>query len=346
MVALKSVEIDRFLAHPPEDVNVVLIYGPDAGLVSERAQALTAVASKDSDDPFSLVKLEAADVVADPSRLIDEALTIPLFGGRRVIWVKDCGGKNMVPAVDPLLKENGRIALVILEAGDLKKTATFRKRIETHRTAVAVPCYQDGARDVDKLIDEEARLAGLSVSREARHALHELLGADRLASRGELRKLCLYAHGKERIDTSDIAAIMGDASSFAMDELIDAVATGELTTVDHGLERLEAAGSSIDQIANATLRHFQMLHKLRAMHDEGIPAKQLVERTQPPIFFQRRDAVARQISLWQRADIEKAMDLLGGAILKSRLNQALGIAILSDAILALARVARARSARR
>ncbi len=292
------------------------------------------------------MKLEAADVVADPSRLIDEALTIPLFGGRRVIWVKDCGGKNMVPAVDPLLKEAGQIALVVLEAGDLKKTAAFRKQIETHKTATAVPCYQDGTRDVDRLIDEEARLAGLSVSREARHALHELLGADRLASRGELRKLCLYAHGKERIETSDITAIMGDASAFAMDELIDAAATGDLATVDHGLERLEAAGSSIDQIANATLRHFLLLHRLRAMHDRGIAAHQLVERAQPPIFFQRRDAISRQITLWQRTDIEKAMDLLGNAVLQGRLNQTLGVAIVSDAILKLARVAHARSNRR
>ncbi len=33
MVALKAAEADRFLANPPESVNVVLIYGPDTELV-------------------------------------------------------------------------------------------------------------------------------------------------------------------------------------------------------------------------------------------------------------------------------------------------------------------------
>ena len=42
------------------------------------------------------------------------------------------------------------------------------------------------------------RAAGLTIAPEARAALIPLLGGDRLASRSELRKLALYAHGKER----------------------------------------------------------------------------------------------------------------------------------------------------
>ena len=88
MVALKAGDIDRFIARPPDTVPLVLVFGPDVGLVSERAQALVTHASGGVDDPFSLVKLDAADIASDPARLIDEAMTISMFGGRRVVFGK------------------------------------------------------------------------------------------------------------------------------------------------------------------------------------------------------------------------------------------------------------------
>ncbi len=139
MTALKATDIDRFLAKPPAHGGVVLIYGPDTGLVSERATTLVAKASEGDDDPFNLIKLDGSDVASDPDRLIDEALTIPLFGGRRIIWIRDTGGKSLDNALKPVLKLDDCPSLIVLEAGDLKKGAGLRKLIETDRKAYALP---------------------------------------------------------------------------------------------------------------------------------------------------------------------------------------------------------------
>ncbi len=79
MTVLKAAEIDRFVANPPEAGGVVLIFGPDTGLVSERATRLVNKASEGESDPFNLVKLDASDLGSDPNRLIDEVLTVPLL---------------------------------------------------------------------------------------------------------------------------------------------------------------------------------------------------------------------------------------------------------------------------
>lgn len=185
MVALKAGEVERFVAAPPADVPLVLVFGPDAGLVSERAAMLAAAASGGVDDPFSLVKLDGGDVASDPVRLIDEAMTVPLFGGRRVVWVRDGAGRNLSPAVEPLLGQiDPTNAFVVIEAGDLKKGTGLRKKIEGDRQAVAIACYADAERDLDRMIDQEVNGAGLSISREARQALLGLLGADRAREPG------------------------------------------------------------------------------------------------------------------------------------------------------------------
>lgn len=343
MTALKAGDIDRFIANPPAGGAVILIYGPDTGLVSERASELVAKASEGNEDPFSLAKLDAAELVSDQNRLIDEALTVPLFGGRRIIWIKDAGGKNLSPSVTPLLKLDDNTALVVIEAGDLKKGTGLRKLFEQDRKAVALPCYADTGRDIDNLIDQETRASNLTISREARAALHSLLGADRMASRGELKKLCLFALAKERIESEDVEAIIGDASAFELSELIDSAATGDLQTLDHGLERLSAQGSNASVIAGQVLKHFQWLHKMKAEIDRGKQSQQVIDSQRPPVFFKRKTSIGRQLGIWSSSDLTKALERLQEATKVSRLNAALGVPVLSETLLTLARVAAARS---
>ncbi|OKL44604.1 DNA polymerase III subunit delta [Pseudovibrio exalbescens] len=333
MVALKAQEVDRFVAKPPESVSLVLVYGPDTGLVSERAATLIKHAGGDDPDPFSQIKLDGSDISSDPNRLVDEALTISMFGGRRTIWVKDGSSKNIVPAVETLLRNPDQPSFVVIEAGDLKKTAPLRKKIEGDKLAVALPCFPDTAKDVDRLIDEETKAAGLMISREARMALHALLGADRRASRGELQKLCLYAMEDQRIESHHVEEIIGDASAFAMDELIDAAALGQLKTLDQGLERFEAGGMDAGVIASQALRHFQQLHFCKLETQKRRSADDVVGSLRPPVFWKRKSKMVRQVEIWPVEQLERALIRLNETVKTARLNAVLGPSILSHALL-------------
>ena len=48
----------------------------------------------DANDPFAFVRIEGEDLSANPSRLVEEANTIPLFGGRRAVLVR-AGPRNI-----------------------------------------------------------------------------------------------------------------------------------------------------------------------------------------------------------------------------------------------------------
>ncbi len=102
MTALKASDVDAFVARPDAARPVVLIYGPDSGLVSERAKTIVRASVDNPDDPFSLVRIEGDDLSGNPLRLVEEANTIPLFGGRRAIWVKPTS-RNIASAVESLL---------------------------------------------------------------------------------------------------------------------------------------------------------------------------------------------------------------------------------------------------
>ena len=74
------------------------------------------------DDPFSVVRIDAAEIEADQGRLIDEARTVPMFSPKRLLWVRNAGAqKGLAEQVKLLCAEPPGDAVVLIEAGDLKK---------------------------------------------------------------------------------------------------------------------------------------------------------------------------------------------------------------------------------
>ncbi len=123
MTAVKAGEVEGLLRRGPDPrIAVILVYGPDTGLVTERARLLAEKAVDDPSDPFALVKLDGDTLASDPGRLVDEAATVGLFGGKRAVWVRP-GSRNYAPAVDAALKQDGADTRIVVEAGDLAKSA-------------------------------------------------------------------------------------------------------------------------------------------------------------------------------------------------------------------------------
>src|SRR5450755_1868976 len=186
MVALRGKEIDAFLARPDPGRPIILLYGPDTGLGRERAEALLTSAVDDPNDPFSLVRLDGDELSAEPSRLVDEAMTVPLFGGRRAIRVR-AGSRSFASGVDTLAEVPLKDCRIVIEAGELRPESPLRKACERARTAVAIACYPDDAGQLARLIDNELRVSNLRIATDARAALTALLGGDRQASPNELK---------------------------------------------------------------------------------------------------------------------------------------------------------------
>ena len=231
MVALRGKEIDAFLARPDAGRPIILLYGPDAGLVRERADALIASAVDDPNDPFSLVKLDGDELSAEPSRLVDEAMTVPLFGGRRAIRIR-AGSRSFAAGVDTLAEMGVKDCRIVIEAGELRPESPLRKACEKAKTAVAIGCYPDTERDLAKLMDDELRIANLRITQDARAALMSFLGGDRQASRNELRKLTLYGYGKGEITLDDVMAVVADASELKLDPIVDGAFAGRPEIVE------------------------------------------------------------------------------------------------------------------
>lgn len=339
MTAVKAGDVDRAVANRRSEVNLLLFYGPDAGRVSERARAAATGAADDPSDPFQLIRLDGDALAESPTRLIEEATTFGMFGGRRAIWVRP-SSRNIVPAVKPLLEVPLADTLVVLEAGDLAKGAPLRVACEGSARALALPCYADEARDLGAVIVETLRGHGLGIDNEARELLAESLGGDRLATRGELDKLALYALGRSTITVDDVEAVVSDVSEPSIDAVIDAAFTGDRQALEAGLQQLAHHGTAPAAITSLALRHAVTLLGT-VLKAEGSPDLDFLLRSWRGLHFRRRPVVARQIRMWDPDRLVQVIGRLQDAALVTRRSPALGDAAASQVLFALG--SRARS---
>jgi DNA polymerase-3 subunit delta len=340
MVAFRAADVERFVARPDPGKPIVLVFGPDAGLVRERADALVRSAVEDPRDPFGLALLEGDTLADAPERLVEEAHTVPLFGGRRAILVK-AGGRNFNSAVERLVAAPpGTDCRIVIEAGDLKRGAPLRTLCERAPIVAALPCYADSSRELGRLIDEEMRRAGMSIAADARALLASLIGGDRRASRSEIEKLALYALGGSSIEVADVMAVVADATVPVVDAAIDAAFAGRANDVEINFGKVQASGVSASTIAGAAVRQAATLHRLRLATDSGSPIDDVIKRTTPAIHFSREKAVRAALETWTSKRLERLIGQLGETTLEARKNSDLAYPIVQRALLSIAVAAR------
>lgn len=338
MAQKKGYEVDSWLARPDPAMAIVLLYGPDRGLVAERAKAFAAKTGLPLDDPFSVVKLDGSEVDRDEGRLLDEARTVPMFSDRRLLWVRNASGqKALADDIKALTTEPARDAIILIEAGDLKKGTGLRAIVEAAGNAMALPCYADEARDLDTVIDDELRKAGMSMALDARQALRRNLGGDRLASRGEIEKLVLYAHGQKEITLDDVDALSGDVSGVSFDAAVDAVLDGKVGDFDLAFNRHCQSGGHPFLVLSSAMRQLQAIQVMRGqMESGGRNAASVVAGARPPVFFSRRKLVEKTLERWNVEALGRALGRLQTAVLQTRKRPDLSEALARQALLGIA----------
>lgn len=306
---VKSADADRFVGHFPKDLVAVLVFGPDQGLVRERAETLARSVVEDLNDPFRVAELDDAALTADSARLFDEAAAISMLGGRRVVRVRSAGN-SLGKLFEMFFDDPKGDALIVVEGGDLAKGSGLRKAFEEAENAAAVQCYADSPQTLAGVVRNVLKEEGLSIAPEALDDAVTRLGSDRGVTRRELEKLSLYVQGESRVELEDVRAVMGDETEARIEEACDAAGEGDPKRLDIALERLRADDMSAVAIVRLALMHFQKLLQAKAETARGDPIEGAMRKMRPPIHFARASSFRAQLSRWSEERLGDALDLL------------------------------------
>ncbi len=313
---------EAFVQSPDPSFRAVLVYGPDAGLVRERVEALVKAVAEDPADPFRVSDLGVREIMEDPARLGDEAAALSLSGGRRAVRLRQAGD-DLAPHFKDFFATGRGEALVVVEAGDLPSRSALRKVFEGAGAGAALACYRDDERSLPALIRETLGGFGLQATPDAVAYLGANLGGDRQLSRRELEKLALYmgAHNKgahnegadnrgARVELRDAQACVGDSAALSLEDLAFAVAGGEPAGAERALQRSLQEGGQPVRALGAVARHFQRLHLVRGLTGRGETLDGAVKGLRPPVFWKRAESFKAQATAWPPGALARALERL------------------------------------
>jgi DNA polymerase-3 subunit delta len=341
-VKLAPARVPAFL-RDPGDCRVVLLFGDDAGMIRDRAEALVRTVAGSLDDPFLVSELPREEI----RHLANAAAELSLMGGRRVVRVRDATDSATDP-VQTLLKTQAP-ALVVLEGPAMQSRSKLRTLLEAAADGAAIGCYPEEGRALEETIRETLRANGAGIEPDALSWLAQQLGADRASTRAELEKLALYVGPGNRVDLDAAMTCVGDLAGLSLDDALFAATTGDVATADRALEAAMAEGAGPVQVLRAALGHLQRLHRARLVMDEqGLPAADAVKGLRPPVFYQKVGAFTRSLGLWPSPTLMAALAALAEAERGCKRTGWPDEALCRNAVLTLARrsAAVSRAARR
>ncbi|HXQ82405.1 MAG TPA: DNA polymerase III subunit delta [Opitutaceae bacterium] len=266
--------------------NFSFICGQDDFLVGRLGRQRFEELSGETADEFSreIVNGFAAnvdEVESAVNRFREAVLTLPMFGGRRVVWLKDVNfladtvtGKaettlGRVEDLQQVLQSvNPEETAVLITAAPVDRRRSFAKWCEKNADFVLA----DGGGDAEALgavVNAEARAIGVEFAPGALELLLARIGPNTRLLVEEVRKLAAHAGDGARIDEASVAELTPNAAQGDFFETADALFSGDLRWTLAALKRHFFAGGDARPVLSALQNRNRILIQLRALADAG-----------------------------------------------------------------------------
>ncbi len=262
------------------------ICGADDFLVDRLGKERYAAMASEVEDEFSREILSGfannvGEVETAINRLRDSVQTISMFGGKRVVWLKDVNfladtvtgrADSTLKLVDDLKELLGSInpdhTAVLVTAAPIDRRRSFPKWCEKTADFTLVGGSDDGDALVGVIL-AEAKAIDVSISPDATRLLLAKIGANTRLIVEEVRKLSTYIEEGATIEEDHVAELTPNVAEGDFFESAEAFFSGDLKWTLAALERHFFAGGDARPIISAMQNRNRILIQVRALIDTG-----------------------------------------------------------------------------
>ncbi|MFQ3670690.1 MAG: DNA polymerase III subunit delta [Verrucomicrobiia bacterium] len=267
----------------------VLIFGSDEFRVAERArEVLEAVAPE---DPMNLEEVDGQvflvdQAVAQVEKVREALLTLPFFGGRKVVHFKNVtftgdsreGRSEAVQGALERLLETlrrcpvGEVQLVV-SALAWDRRRTFAKQLEAMAHTERFDLVDLGKRGGEQVVAAEVERAlgsmGLTAEPAAVGRLVALVGNETRTLYAEVEKLAVYLHPSNLVTEEAVREIVAWTREMVVWDLCDAAGEGRTREALGLLRQLLAQGENEMGLLAALSNHFRLMACCRVLAEAG-----------------------------------------------------------------------------
>lgn len=306
----KPYQISALTPRLKNEFRAALVFGTDSTGVQEVAQQISKIILPNV-GPFSLISLTPADLKGNPSKVLEEANTPDLMGGRRLIWLKEATAQH-ADIMSDFIQKCQTDSFLLMTADNITKSAALRAESESSSQILVIACYPPEIMDLRRLIQNFSHEAGFTFTPEACDYLIQNTNNNTLILKNELNKIALWNSSKKSITLELIQQLVG-TGTVNFDTLIQAVANHQTETTLNALNALLLQGENPVTLLGAVTRYFANLLKGVDKLDHGESSSEVVKKILKPSQFRLEESVKEQLHLWKKPTLLKAFHDLSNA---------------------------------
>jgi DNA polymerase-3 subunit delta len=288
-------------------IRLYLLHGPDESGAADYAARLGRALGADAEK----VAIDGSSLKGDPGRVVDEARSLALFGGRRWILVSGAG-EDAIEAAKLLIAEPQIEHPVVFIAPGVRSKGKLVEFAIAQPAALSFACYVPDGANAERLVIGIAREHGLRPTAGAARQLMSAANGDRAVIAREVEKLALYldaaADRPRELDEDALGMLGAELGDAQMSDVVDAALEGRVRDIARELGRFSDSGGSAIPLLRQIVRKLMSLAAMRAEVDGGADVTATVKKRR--LHFREEGSTIRLLQRWRGADIVAAIDRL------------------------------------
>jgi len=314
---LKSYEIQKNKSNLSKH-NFFLLYGENFGLKKDIKEYIE-IEIKKKDKHIEISSLYENDILNNEENFFNSIFSGSLFSEKKIIIIHESTDKiiNNVTNIYNKYVEN---VYLIFFSDVLEKKSKLRNFFEINKKTICIPCYLDSEKDLEIIAQSELKKSSINLSREAINLLIEKSNSDRNNLKNEIEKIKSYALNKKRIEFDEIKSLINFSGDHKSDILVNECLCGNILQYKKVVSEIYISTINQVYLLRILSNKIQRLLKIKEKENKLNNLDKLINSSTPTIFWKEKPIVKKQLSIWNRNDLNKLINEINNTELLCKKN--------------------------
>ena len=327
-----------------ENINIIFLHGTNVGLISLIYQRTLEILKIDTNDPFSVSKIDGNEFKDNPYTLNENINTLSVFSEKRFILL-DLMHISITKSLENIILEAVKTGnsnyLLIIKASNLKP-GSFIKYFQNTKNSVLVPCYEEKTNTIHSKLSNLFLKHKINFKEGFLENLILSLSSNSLINKMELEKLDVFLTDNKKVTEEMIFKLISRNDDINLNKVIENCSNGNPSEALSIFENIYENQSTSVTIIRMFVNHFKLIERILLHFEHNKNLVDIIENIKPPIFFKKKEFVISQCRVWNLKLINVILTRLIELEVKCKLNHLAEKTLLSQFILSTSVLARKR----
>ena len=325
-----------------ENINIIFLHGTNIGLVDLLYKKTLKLLKIDTNDPFSVSKIDGNEFKDIPTVLHDNINTLSVFSEKRFILL-DLMHISMSKSLESIILESIKTEnenyILLIKASNLKVNS-FIRYFQNLNNAILVPCYEEKINTIQSKLSDIFSRHKVNFKEDFVKNLILKFSQNSLTNEMELEKLDIFLTNNKNVTEEMIFALISRNEDINFNKIIETCSNGNPREAITIFENIYENQTTSMTLIRMFFNHFKLIEKVLLLFENNKDLKNVIENIKPPIFFKRKEFVIFQCKVWNLKLISIILNRLIDLELKCKLNHTIEKTLLSQFILSISVLAR------